>query len=177
MDREYLVLSAMGPDKPGIVNQLSGFLYETGANIEDSRMAVLGEQFAVILLASGEHGLEAKLRPRIADIEGHTGLTVSMRASVGRQTSRPGIPCELIAIALDNPGIMHSISHAVARRGANIESLDSSSAPAPLTGAPLFTMRMVCSLPEDVRFATFKAELESVGNELGVDVAVKLLTQ
>jgi len=175
MDREYVVLSAMGPDKPGIVNQLSRFLYDAGANLEDSRMAVLGEQFAVILLASGEHGLEAKLRPRIADIEGHTGLTVSMKTSGARQSSQPGMPCEVTAIALDHPGIVHNISHAVARRGANIESLESSSAPAPLTGSPLFTLRMVCSLPEAVRFGVFKTELEEVGVELGVDVTVKLL--
>jgi glycine cleavage system transcriptional repressor len=175
MEREYVVLSAMGPDKPGIVNQLSRFLYDIGANIEDSRMAVLGEQFAVILLASGDHGLEAKLRPQLADIEGHTGLTVSMKASQARQSSQPGLPCEVTAIALDHPGIVHNISHAVARRGANIESLESSSTPAPLTGAPLFTLRMVCSLPEEVRLGVFKSEIEAVGDELGVDVSVRLL--
>jgi glycine cleavage system transcriptional repressor len=175
VDRDYIVLSAMGPDKPGIVNQLSGFLYDSGANIEDSRMAVLGEQFAVILLASGERGLEARLRPQLADIEQHTGLTVSMTRSQTRRVANSGMPCEVTAVALDHPGIIHSISHAVARRGANIENLESSSAPAPLTGSPLFTLCMVCSLPESVPFATFRSELEAVGLELGVDVVVKLL--
>ena len=63
---EYVVLTGMGPDRSGIVNTLSGFLLDCSANIEDSRMAVLGEQFAVILLASGEDGIEAKLKPGIA---------------------------------------------------------------------------------------------------------------
>ena len=51
-DRRYVVLTAVGPDRPGLVNQLSSLIREAGASIEDSRMAILGGEFAMILLVS-----------------------------------------------------------------------------------------------------------------------------
>ena len=49
-DRGYVVLTAVGPDRPGLVNALASLIRDAGANIEDSRMAILGGEFAVILL-------------------------------------------------------------------------------------------------------------------------------
>ena len=52
-NRRYMVLTAVGPDRPGLVNHLSSFIREADASIEDSRMAILGGEFAMILLISG----------------------------------------------------------------------------------------------------------------------------
>lgn len=38
----YLVMTAIGPDRPGIVEQLSHYIVQSNGNIEDSRMAVPG---------------------------------------------------------------------------------------------------------------------------------------
>ena len=48
-----LVISALGDDRPGIVNDLSTVILEYGCNIADSRMSVLGGEFALILLVAG----------------------------------------------------------------------------------------------------------------------------
>ena len=48
--KEYLVLSGMGPDKPGIVKAISEAAYNTGCSIEDSRMVLLGGEFAILVL-------------------------------------------------------------------------------------------------------------------------------
>ena len=85
------------------------------------------------------------------------------------------MPCVISAVALDHPGIVHNLSHAVSQKGANVESLESSCAPAPLTGSPLFTLEMVCSLPKEIAFGQFKEALEQVGKDLGVDLSVRLL--
>ncbi|HDO34642.1 MAG TPA: glycine cleavage system protein R, partial [Chromatiales bacterium] len=55
-----LVVSALGQDRPGIVNELSLAILNCGCNIEDSRMTVLGGEFAVILLVSGNWSTIAK---------------------------------------------------------------------------------------------------------------------
>ena len=52
--KEYLVLSGMGPDKPGIAKAISEVAYKTGCSIEDSRMALLGGEFAILVLLEGE---------------------------------------------------------------------------------------------------------------------------
>ena len=50
---EQLVITALGDDRPGIVDELSNALFKHELNIEDSRMSVLGGEFAVLLLVSG----------------------------------------------------------------------------------------------------------------------------
>ena len=50
---KYLVISAIGQDRPGIVKDLSEIIYQHGGNILESRMAVLGEEFALLLLLTG----------------------------------------------------------------------------------------------------------------------------
>ena len=48
----HFALSAIGRDRPGIVAGVSGALLRHGANIEDSRMAILGGHFTMMLIVS-----------------------------------------------------------------------------------------------------------------------------
>jgi len=50
--KKYTILFLTGKDRPGIVDDVSTFLFEKGANIEDSRMAVMGGCFSVMMLFS-----------------------------------------------------------------------------------------------------------------------------
>ena len=59
--KTYFVISALGDDRPGIVNDLSRVILDCGCNIEDSRMSVLGGEFALILMTSGSWDGVAKL--------------------------------------------------------------------------------------------------------------------
>ena len=66
---EYLVLTAMGPDRTGSVSDLTKLASECGCNILDSRMAIFGLEFTLIMLLTGTnkaiHQLESKL-PAVA---------------------------------------------------------------------------------------------------------------
>lgn len=44
-DEHYLVITALGADRPGIVNAITRHVSSCGCNIEDSRLAMLGEEF------------------------------------------------------------------------------------------------------------------------------------
>jgi glycine cleavage system transcriptional repressor len=50
--RRWFILSAIGKDRPGLVAELARLVLEAEANLEDSRMTILGTDFAVILLCS-----------------------------------------------------------------------------------------------------------------------------
>ncbi|MDU7469771.1 MAG: ACT domain-containing protein, partial [Serratia marcescens] len=49
-DEHYLVITALGADRPGIVNTITRHVSSCGCNIEDSRLAMLGEEFTFIML-------------------------------------------------------------------------------------------------------------------------------
>src|SRR5437588_11608562 len=73
-DQRYVVLTAVGPDRPGLVNQLSSLICEAGAGIEDSRMAILGGEFAMILLIMGPAGAIERVGKIAGQIEADLGL-------------------------------------------------------------------------------------------------------
>lgn len=69
----FLVVTAIGSDRPGIVNELTQLVMETNCNIVDSRLAVFGNEFTLILLLSGQWNaitrFENDLSIRSAELE------------------------------------------------------------------------------------------------------------
>ena len=54
---------------PGIVDELSNIIYTHALNVEDSRMSVLGGEFAILLLVSGEQYAIDAIQSQLSDIE------------------------------------------------------------------------------------------------------------
>lgn len=50
----YLVITALGKDRPGIINTITHQVSLAGCNIEDSRFALFGENFTFIMMLSGD---------------------------------------------------------------------------------------------------------------------------
>ena len=48
-DSNHLILTAVGPDRVGLVEKIAAFIARHDCNIEDSKMAVFCGEFAVIV--------------------------------------------------------------------------------------------------------------------------------
>ncbi len=83
--QHYLVITALGADRPGIVNTITRHVSSCGCNIEDSRLAMLGDEFTFIMLLSGSWNainlIESTLPLKGAELE----LLIVMK----RTTARP----------------------------------------------------------------------------------------
>ena len=84
--RRFYLLSAIGRDRPGLVAELAQLIYDCGANLEDSRMTILGTDFAVILLCSSS---DADVTDRIGvgakRLERDHGLTILQHSLEGEE--------------------------------------------------------------------------------------------
>jgi glycine cleavage system transcriptional repressor len=58
--KKWFALSAIGRDRPGIVADLAELIYECDCNLEDSSMTLLGSEFAVLLLLTGEEAMSKR---------------------------------------------------------------------------------------------------------------------
>src|SRR4051812_35220233 len=115
----FLVLSAIGPDRPGLVAEVTEYLTERGANIEDSRMAVLGGDFGLLVLVSGAPERIAAVEQGHEALSDKTGLSVMLRRTKSPEEHRRAavIPCLVTAEAIDQEGIVRSVSRALHRVG------------------------------------------------------------
>ena len=154
-----IVLSAVGPDRPGIVNSLAGLLLGIGANIEDTRMAKLGGEFAVLILITGSERVLSDVLGLTARIESELGVACSLK-----KTSRPpptgdGLHYRLEVSGFDRPGIVSSVTSVLARLEINVANLTSRVVHAPLSGTPMFLLDADLEVPRKVSLAALRRDL------------------
>ncbi|MCC2672286.1 MAG: Glycine cleavage system transcriptional antiactivator GcvR [Armatimonadetes bacterium] len=175
MSQEYLVFTALGTDRPGIVADLTQILAGRGLNVADSRMAVLGGEFALMMLVSGAGGQLSEAR---ADVEGactRLGLQVVIKDTQSPTAHRAGNvrSYEIKVHALDHPGIVHAVTGTLRALGGNVISLNTSAYQAAVTGAPLFEMTVTADFPHDVTAARLRDALDEVSDTANADVEVR----
>lgn len=166
--RTSLVLTVIGTDRPGIVEQLSDQVLAAGANWEESSMARLAGKFAGVLRVSVDaeraDRLATGLRTLAAD-----DLTVVVERSgdidVGRFRA-----LSLDLVGSDRPGIVRDISHVLARHGVNIEELETAVTSAAMSGEPVFRARARVRLPDSTNINDIRAVLEAMADNLMVDL-------
>ena len=175
MAKVYLVVTAVGQDRRGTVEMITDVVVNHVANIEESRMARLGGEFAVIMLLS----LSAENQdPLTASLQGLSdkGLMVIARpTNLSRMDKFQGfVPYEISVIGADHEGIVNSVARYLASEQINVEEMDTRVTNAPNTGTPLFSMSARVQAPPDLSLSQLRTKLAEIGDELDVDIEVTL---
>lgn len=168
--RETVLVSASGRDQPGIVDSVSGAVFDAGANLEDSRMAILGGEFALFVLVSGTVAQIEAVRPGLDSVAAEFGLALQVKPVAGARPGDDVICYSLQAVALDHPGIVHKISGILMERGVNVASLATSLNQAPITGTPIFSLEMEVQVPVDQAVNELRAQLQKIAEEENIDI-------
>lgn len=167
---QQLVLSAIGPDRAGLVDQLTAALGEHRANVADSRMVNLRGQFAIVMLIETADEHAPAVQQALSAAADRLGLTATLRTAGGEQVARASVPYRVRAYAMDQVGLVHRITHALHLLGVNIEELSTRLEHGPHTGTPLFTMDMIVTIPADVPLKRVRDELDQLGDQLNCDL-------
>ena len=175
--KRWFALSAIGRDRPGIVADLAELIYECDCNLEDSSMTILGSEFAVLLLLTGEaDGVEQRLSNACKRVEWEKRLTVFFRPLDGEPISY-GVTHQarrlaLQAIGVDKAGIVARIARCLANDGINIIQMMTTSRPEPGTGTPIYTMRIRMHVPAAVDVEALHRRLNAVATQLNIDLTL-----
>lgn len=168
--RTSLVLTVIGDDKPGIVEQLSDRILATGANWEESRMARLAGKFAGVLRVSVEEQHADALAAALRAL-GSGPLTVVVER--GANPAPPSAQTlQLDVVGNDRPGIVRDISRVLAQHQVNIENLETEVTSAPMSGDALFHARATVRIPETITTDRLRSVLEALAGELMVDLTL-----
>src|SRR5690606_3396216 len=133
--RTTLLLTAVGPDRTGLVESLAQRIAAAGGNREESSMGRLAGSFAGIVLVSIGSTHSHRLVASVWELEA-AGMPVSARTVPAPVARLPGSPVRLAVTGGDRPGIVRDVSRVLAERGVNVEELLSSMASAPMSGEP-----------------------------------------
>ena len=171
MNQESLVLTVIGEDKPGLVEQLAALVADHQGNWLESRMARLAGQFAGILHVEvpAEHRAALGQALRQLDERG-LKVTVTNRGAEQDQSSAQQVTLELVGH--DRPGIVRQISRVIAARGVNVEEIETSTESAPMSGENLFRARATLRVPMEVDLTDLQSDLERVSHDLMIDITL-----
>jgi len=165
-----IVVTAVGPDRPGLVGEFTGPIFAAEANLADTRMVNLRGQFAMLLLVEGPEAALAKLRQSLPELGARLGLAVGVTAPGAQAPRREGVPWRIKTYSMDQPGIVHRVSSVLQKHGVNIEDLDTRLESGPFMGAPLFTLELTALVPGGVQVKALRRDLEALADQLNCDV-------
>jgi glycine cleavage system transcriptional repressor len=173
LKKRLLVISALGEDRPGIVDELSALILDSGGNIEDSRAAVLGGEFAVMLLVSGEWNQVAKLETVLQKAAAKLGIQVVTKRTEPRDRPTNRLPYLVEVVALDHPGIVRNLARFFSERQINIEDLVTHTYPAAHTGSPMFAVTMTVGIPAQQHIGALREEFMDHCDQLNLDAVME----
>jgi glycine cleavage system transcriptional repressor len=162
------VISTIGRDRPGIVDQLAEQVAALGLNIEDSRMAVLGGEFAVLMSVTGDDAALGELEKKLEQMARAADFAFLFRRSAER-TLAPSMLYHARVVAMDHPGIVHGVAGFFSRRSINIRDLETDTVAAPHTGTPIFNLVMTVEVPAGTKVRELRTAFETFCDEHNLD--------
>jgi glycine cleavage system transcriptional repressor len=173
--KRWFALSAIGHDRSGFVADLAELIYECDCNLEDSSMTILGSEFAVLLLLSGQGpDIERQLSTACKRLEWEKRLTVFFRpleSEPARSGTGERMPSyELQATGVDKAGIVARVARCLADHGINITHMQTHSRPEPGSGTTIYTMQITMDVPSTVAIAAVQQRLEHIADELHIHI-------
>lgn len=169
---KLLAVTAIGPDRTGVVRDLSQAVTSAGGSIRESRMMALGSEFAVMMLVSGNWHTVEKLQGRLQALQQQSNLTVTVRETAPR-TVEAAAPYNVDVVTLDHEGIVFGLSGFFASRGLEIAEVSTRRYNAPHTGALMFSVQMTVNVPRSVHVATLREEFLEYCDEQNLDAVME----
>lgn len=170
--QNMIVISALGSDRPGIVQALTGAVLDRGGNIQDSRMTVLGGEFAVLMLVSGDDRTLERLEADRQALADELDLLITLKRTRRPNERSPALPYQVEVVAMDHPGIVHEVARFFSDRGINIDDLNTGTYPAPHTGTEMFSLELMLSVPAQEPVSALRDDFLEFCEERNLDAAM-----
>lgn len=170
--KAYMILFLVGKDRPGIVEEVSSFLFAHAGNIEDSRMAAMGGRFSIMTLFSCPKDSIAVIKKDMPDLT-KLGFEASLHEAEDPSLlpRHPELPLKMEVIAMDHPGIVQRVVSILHRHNVNIREMETKITSAPLSGTPLFDLFLEAAVPAEESIVKVKEELSALAAEMNLDLS------
>ena len=165
-----LVLTLLGPDRPGLVEAVATIVSEQNANWLESRMSHLAGHFAGIVRVEVEKSAVDALIQKLEGLE-EKGLSIVAR----RDESEDAQDVTVVWMELvgnDRPGIVSELSRVFAEKQVNVEEFQTELQGAPNSGAVLFRAHAALKLPTELSIDDLQKALEGIAADLMVDITL-----
>jgi glycine cleavage system regulatory protein len=163
------VITFIGDDRPGLVEQVSTVIENNRGSWHESRLSQLGGKFAGIVLVSlpseSGKGLEA-------DLKALSSSGLSVRVTPSTSIPDPGNYREITLTVMgpDRLGIVREISRTLAQRQINVVEMDSHVSSAAMSAELIFRARIDAQIPQDTDIDDLHDTLDEIANHMTLEI-------
>ncbi|MDP0489651.1 MAG: ACT domain-containing protein [Verrucomicrobiota bacterium JB023] len=165
---QTLVLTLLGPDRPGIVEAISQAISSHGGNWEESRMSNLAGHFAGLARVTCPIAQIDSLSDALRTLS-DSSLSISLIKIDETEHGGNSAPThDLDILGNDRPGIVASVARTLREHGANIVEIETELKPAPESGQMIFHTLAQVALSDEQSASELTHKLETLSPDLQV---------
>lgn len=168
-DTQRLILTAIGDDRPGLVEELATAISTHGGNWLEASMSQLSGKFAGIVEVAVPTEQTEALKAALGKLK---GLKVGIEAAATQESAPAGRHLTLNLVGHDRIGIVKEVAQVLARHAVNVEDLETRTSSAPMSAEILFHCEAALTAAPDFNVRELKAALEKLSDDLMVDIAL-----
>jgi len=154
----YLVLSALGENIPQLANQFTLTVKDSGCNILNSRMSVLGNEISMIMMLSGTWDAVAKIETMLPKLQKQLNISITANRTELPETKDSLMPYAIDIVAYDQIGIVHDITKFMDENNIGIQDMFTNTYKAANTGTSMFSLHMTVNIPTDISIASIRGD-------------------
>jgi glycine cleavage system transcriptional repressor len=173
--KQFLAISAIGKDRPGLAHDVVRTITDCGASINDSRMLPLGGEFAMQLLVCGNWHSVARVESELARLAENASLALNLRRTEPRSLREDHIPYSIDVIGPDHAGIVAGLAGFLTTREIQIAEVASRSYAAAQTGAMMFAVQMMINVPSRQPIAGLREDFMEYCDSQNLDAILEPL--
>ena len=169
----HILISAIGTDRNGLVREVTKTVLDCGCNIAESRMATMGAEFVMLIMVTGNWHTLTKLEDELKKVGEKTELQITVRRTEAPTISNDLIPYAVDLVCLDQPGIVNTLAAFFSKQNISIAEMTSRSYAAAHTGAPMFSLQMIISVPSSTHIATLREDFMDLCDQYNLDAILE----
>ncbi len=168
-----MVLTVIGHDRPGLVETIAESVASHGGNWVDSSMSRLGGEFAGIVRVVISQEAADDLEKELVALDKDERISVTVRKNKEQAEQQTGQLASFELLGHDQIGIVLKITQILARHQVNVLDLETSVTSASMEGSPMFKATAELRLPDNIDINALEESLETIANDIMVDIDLK----
>lgn len=173
IEPSLLVISAIAPNKPGFVKEITDIVIQCQCNIIESKMKSMGNKFSLVLMASGEWNAIAKLEHSLPSKAHAMGMTTMIQRTTAKEHLSELLPYRVKMTTLDRRGLSNGITTFFANQKINIEELSCNTFDAQQTSTKLVLIKLTINIPVEKDIAKLRDEFELFCRKENLDASLQ----
>ena len=168
---DNFILTFIGDDRPGYVNEIAEVVRQNHGNWLESRMVKLEGKFAGLVRIEAPTNKIKVLKQALVDLA-HNEFSLSLE-DLNESAPNDNLKYELDILGNDRPGIIHEISLALSEHGINLIEVSSNVSPAPMSGLPMFSCYAVVEISPALELDAVDEQLTAIADSLGLEIRLE----